>query len=102
MALVCSAVAHQNIIMFAFSVLPSPPLPLSTSGRRGNLAPVGRNRELNKEEEVNKVKMSKKEEIGWRKKTPRELWTASAPREALRSRDMQRWPAQYLRLFSGN
>ena len=70
------------------------------------MAPVGRNRELDKEEEVNKVKMSKREENGWRKKTPRGLWTASAPREALRSRDMQRWPAaQYLRrfrLFSGN
>ena len=67
------------------------------------MAPVGRNMELGKEEEVNKVKKAKREENGWRKKTPRGLWTASAPREALRSRDMQRWPAaQYLRLFSGN
>ena len=69
------------------------------------MAPVGRNRELDKEEEVNKVKKAKREEIGWRKKTVQGHWTASAPREALRSRDMQRWPAQYLRcfrLFSGN
>ena len=54
------------------------------------MAPVGRNRELDKEEEVNKVEKAKMEENGWRKKTPQGLWTASAPREALRSRDMQR------------